>query len=58
MKFLEEVYTDEEYIMCDNDHPRIWLQMGDNEEFVVCGYCNRKFIKQQPQWGSPTLDME
>ena len=57
MKFLEEIYTDDEYIMCDNDHPRIWLQMGDNEDFVVCGYCNAKFVRK-PTWGSPTLDME
>ena len=57
MKFLEEVYTDEEYIMCDNDHPRIWLQMGDKDGFVICGYCNKKFIKKT-QWGSTTIDME
>ena len=57
MKFLEEIYTDDEYIMCDNDHPRIWLQMGDNEDFVVCGYCNRKFTKKTT-WGSDTIDME
>tara|TARA_Y100000593_G_C4117764_1_gene241111 strand:+ start:423 stop:593 length:171 start_codon:yes stop_codon:yes gene_type:complete len=56
MKFLEEVYTDEEYIMCDNDHPRIWLQMG-KEEYVICGYCNKKFNKK-PKWGSSTIDME
>ena len=56
MKFLEEVYTDEEYIMCDNDHPKIWLQMG-KEKYVVCGYCNKKFTKK-PKWGSATIDME
>ena len=56
IKFLEEIYTDEDHIMCDNDHPRIWLQMG-KDGYVICGYCNAKFIKKT-SWGTLTVDME
>ena len=63
--FLEEIYTDEDYIMCDNDHPVIYLQMG-KDDYVVCGYCNAKYIKKTKGgpsetpagWGSTTTDME
>lgn len=24
-------------------HPRVWLEMGD-EDFVECGYCDRRFV--------------
>ena len=35
MTFLQEIYTDEDSIMCDNDHPVIYLQMGKEEDYVV-----------------------
>ena len=54
--FLEEIYTDEDYIMCDNDHPVIYLQMG-KDDYVICGYCNAKYIKKT-KWGSTSIDME
>ena len=65
MTFLEEIYTDKDYIMCDNDHPVIYLQMGKSN-YVICGYCNAKYIKKikgppsetSAEWGSTTTDME
>jgi uncharacterized Zn-finger protein len=35
-------------VMCDGGggalgHPRVYLEMGD-EDFVVCGYCDRRFV--------------
>ena len=65
MTFLQEIYTDEDSIMCDNDHPVIYLQMG-KDEYVICGYCNAKYIKKTKGgpsetpagWGSTTTDME
>ena len=56
MTFLEEIYTDEDSIMCDNDHPVIYLQMG-KDNYVICGYCNAKYIKK-PKWGSTSISME
>jgi uncharacterized Zn-finger protein len=56
MTFLEEIYTDKDYIMCDNDHPVIYLQMG-KDNYVICGYCNAKYIKK-PKWGSTSISME
>ena len=56
MTFLEEIYTDEDSIMCDNDHPVIYLQMG-KDDYVICGYCNAKYIKKT-KWGSTSIDME
>jgi|TARA_B110000902_G_scaffold262176_1_gene338480 uncharacterized Zn-finger protein len=56
MTFLEEIYTDKDYIMCDNDHPVIYLQMGKSN-YVICGYCNAKYIKK-PKWGSTSISME
>jgi|TARA_R110002167_G_C12324653_1_gene619488 uncharacterized Zn-finger protein len=44
MVFLEEIHTKKDIIMCDNDHPRVWLSMSD-EGYVICGYCNAKYIK-------------
>ena len=29
MVFLEEIHTKKDIIMCDNDHPRVWLSMSD-----------------------------
>ena len=56
MTFLEEIYTDKDYIMCDNDHPVIYLQMG-KDNYVICGYCNAKYIKKT-KWGSTSISME
>ena len=56
MTFLEEIYTDKDYIMCDNDHPVIYLQMGKSN-YVICGYCNAKYIKKT-KWGSTSISME
>ena len=27
-----------------DDHPTVYYTIGYDEEFVICGYCNRKFI--------------
>ena len=25
-------------------HPRVWLQIPDDEGFVECGYCDKRFV--------------
>ncbi|MHC0053525.1 zinc-finger domain-containing protein [Actibacterium sp. D379-3] len=27
-------------------HPRVWLQIPQDEGFVECGYCDKKFIHE------------
>lgn len=27
-----------------DDHPTVYYTIGFNENFVICGYCNRKFV--------------
>ena len=27
-----------------DDHPTVYYTIGYNENFVICGYCNRQFI--------------
>ena len=27
-----------------DDHPTVYYTIGYDEDFVLCGYCNRKFI--------------
>ena len=27
-----------------DDHPNVYYTIGYDEHFVICGYCNRKFI--------------
>ncbi len=41
-----EVHT--KRVACDGvggslGHPRIWLEMGD-EDYIDCGYCDRRFV--------------
>ncbi|MEL6125745.1 MAG: zinc-finger domain-containing protein [Pseudomonadota bacterium] len=36
-------------IACDGGegalgHPRVWLQIGEADGFVECGYCDKKYI--------------
>lgn len=28
----------------DLGHPRVWLQIPEDEGFVECGYCDKRFI--------------
>jgi len=49
MKKYEVIKVTERDIMCSgdqppNNHPTVYYTIGYNEDFVVCGYCNRKFI--------------
>jgi len=45
----ETIEVESTRVMCDGDsggasgHPRVWLEMGDNN-FVECGYCDRRFV--------------
>ncbi len=39
------VYTDKDTIYCDNDHPRVYYNVP-KEGYVVCGYCDIKYMKQ------------
>ena len=27
-----------------NDHPTVYYTIGYDEDFVICNYCNRKFV--------------
>ena len=27
-----------------DDHPTVYYTIGYDEDFVICGYCNRKFV--------------
>ena len=38
-------YTDKETVYCDNDHPRVYYNVP-KEGYVVCGYCDIKFMKK------------
>jgi len=36
-------------IACDGGegalgHPRVWLQIPEDEGFVECGYCDKRFV--------------
>jgi uncharacterized Zn-finger protein len=35
-------YVTTQTVMCDDDHPRIYLRLSNG--IAVCGYCNTKFI--------------
>jgi uncharacterized Zn-finger protein len=44
----ETIEVHAKQVSCDGvggalGHPRIWLEMGD-EDFVDCGYCDRRFV--------------
>jgi uncharacterized Zn-finger protein len=42
----ETIIVDQSRVSCDGGgtlgHPRVYLEMGD-EDFVECGYCDRRF---------------
>ena len=43
------VYTDKDRVWCTgetNDHPRVYYTVPD-EGFVVCGYCDIKFMRRK-----------
>jgi uncharacterized Zn-finger protein len=29
-------------------HPRVWLRIDPAEGFVECGYCDKKFVYEDP----------
>lgn len=44
----ETIVVRSKRVACDGSggalgHPRVYLEMGD-EEFVECGYCDRRFV--------------
>lgn len=44
----ETVEVSSKRVSCDGvggalGHPRVWLEMGD-EDHVDCGYCDRRFV--------------
>lgn len=44
----EVILVDDRRVACDGGggalgHPMVYYEMGD-DEFVVCGYCGRKYI--------------
>ncbi len=49
MKKYEVIKVTERDVICSgdqppNDHPTVYYTIGYDEDFVLCGYCNRKFI--------------
>ncbi len=44
----ETVEVDKKTVACDggNEHPRVWLTIGD-EGFVECPYCDKKFVLKE-----------
>ena len=43
------IYTDKERVWCtgeSNDHPRVYYTVPE-EGYVVCGYCNLKFMRRK-----------
>ena len=48
----EVIYPKKTRISCDGGegalgHPRVWLTIPADKGYVECGYCDRKFIKEQ-----------
>ncbi len=44
----ETEITESRKVSCDGGggalgHPKVWLEMGD-DDVVVCGYCDRRFV--------------
>ena len=44
----ETIEVDDTRVACDGGggalgHPKVYLEMGD-ENFVECGYCDRRFV--------------
>ena len=49
MDKYEVIKVTERDVMCNgdqqpDDHPTVYYTIGYDEEFVICGYCNRKFV--------------
>ena len=49
MEKYEVIKVVERDVVCSgdqspDDHPTVYYTIGYDEEFVICGYCNRKFI--------------
>ena len=49
MNKYEVITVTEKNIMCSgdqppDDHPTVYYTIGYDENFVICGYCNRKFV--------------
>lgn len=46
----ETVYVEERSVACDGNgalgHPRVYLNMGDENE-IVCPYCSRHFVLKE-----------
>ena len=49
MNKYEVIKVTERNVICSGDqppdgHPTVYYTIGYDEDFVLCGYCNRKFI--------------
>jgi uncharacterized Zn-finger protein len=49
MNKYEVIKVTERNVVCSDDHspdnhPTVYYTIGYNEDFVVCGYCNQKFV--------------
>ena len=49
MEKYEVIKVVERDVVCSgdqspDDHPTVYYTIGYDEDFVICGYCNRKFI--------------
>jgi len=48
---VKEVLVNEKRISCGEaeDHPLVWYNINE-KGYVVCGYCNTKYIYSDPIW--------
>ena len=48
---MKEVLVSERKITCgkDDDHPLVYYTIGE-KDYVICGYCNTKYIYSDPAW--------
>ena len=49
MEKYEVIKVVERDVVCSgnqspDDHPTVYYTIGYDEDFVICGYCNRKFV--------------
>ena len=41
----QEIYTDKERVKCNDDHPLVYYTVPKGG-YVICGYCNKKWIRK------------
>ena len=40
---MEKIVTREEEVVCERDHPRVYLTTK-GKGYAICGYCNVKYV--------------